>query len=209
MPSVGDKYVLTLTAFYTSDAIRNNPVNNVFAYEATSGSPSSTGLWDAFNTHVVPFLPPLMHVSLVIQDATVVNLDDLTDFTNVTSIAEEGEWLGEALPPFMAFELEYVRATREAHNGRKSFAGLGESMLTGGVPETAVAADLLTLSGALSVSISETGFGAEYTPRIWRRAGRYAPYSGDPRVGTLYPDTFYPIAGVSYRRVSTQNSRKR
>lgn len=209
MGQVGDKYVVTTKCYYGSDAAKANPIQNVFAYEATSGTPTASALWDAFFTHVVS---PMMEVSIIgysLTDATVINLDDPLDFENITSIGEDGAQSGEAMNHFVAWEFEYVRATREVHNGRKAFGGLSEANLQGGVPFGDIVGDLNALAVVLGNIIGDAGLSAFFTPRIWRRAGKYAPYTGDPKVGTSYPDTFYPIAGVTYRTVSTQNSRKR
>jgi len=206
MAIVGDKYILTVTSLRSDDTEGANPLINVFAYEATSGSPAASDLNAIFQTEVFPSWIDCVNITYVLREVAVVNLDDVADFF-LDAINFAGGQTGDPLNSFMAFEFEYIRAVRGAHNGRKSIAGIDEAMLTAG-DANVTQTGLLDILAADFGSLLNSGL-ASYTPKIWRRAGSYAPYSGDPPVGTPYPDTFYPIQSVRYNRVSTQNTRKK
>jgi hypothetical protein len=198
MPAVGDKYVLTLTSYEGANV--DNPLINVFAYEATDGTPSSIELAAAFTNTVVDSLRDAIASTTQIATADIINLDDPTDFYT-SSIGVAGTVVAQYLPRFNGWEFEYQRGTREVHNGRKTFGLVPENYATDGVLDPSGAAAIAALELSLESTISPTSPTSSYTPRIWRRAGTYAS-------GTFL-DTFYPIYGVLYRRISTQNTRKR
>lgn len=197
MPAIGDKYVLTLFS-YEGSAL-SNPLINVFAYEAVSGTPSALDLFGAFNATIIPALTPLLASPTNISNAQIINLDDPTDFT-VQPIGATGGVVSQYLPRFNGWEVQYQRASRAVHNGRKTFGLVPEPYSTDGVIDASAVAIMTTLTDALEATITDSPPLGEYAPRIWRRAGTYS--------GTPFPDTFYPILGVAYRRISTQNSRK-
>lgn len=198
MPAVGDKYVLTLTCFEGANV--DNPLINVFAYEATDGFPAAVELAGAFISDVVPALQACVASPTQIADVEVINLDDPTDFA-VTTIGVVGTVVSQYLPRFNGWEFEYLRGTREVHNGRKTFGLVPEPYVTDGVIDASAVSSIEALELALESAVVASGATSTYIPRIWRRAGVY--------VGGTFPDTFYPIYGVEYRRVSTQNTRKR
>jgi hypothetical protein len=202
MGAVGDKYVLTLTSQYIPDGVLGNPLINVFAYEATSGTPSAMNLIDAFATIVLDLLTDVLSSETNVFGFDVVNLDDLGDFASVSN-AHSGAVTGDNANVFVGWEFEYLRAVRGVHNGRKTFGVIAESSITSGNATSGSLTDLNLLAVALGQSINDVSVTASYTPRIWRRAGNY----GNPPAA--FPDTFYPISQVAYRRVSTQNTRKR
>lgn len=208
MAAVGDRYVVTLRAENTNEFGTFNTLNNVFAYEATSGSPTAEKCAFAFVEDVYPSIRALCSVITNFLDVYVVNLDDPSDF-NTDIINQTGTVTGESTNGFTVWAFEYIRAVRIPNNGRKAFGNIAESDLVGGAPTGSAITRLNTLAGKLAGTISDPLADAVWTPRLWRRAGRYAPFTGTPPVGTLYPDTFYPIADVRFKRVSTQSSRKR
>jgi len=202
MATVGDKYIMFTTSYRDDDSDLANPFINVFAYEATGGLPTAAELNSAFQGSVLPAWVAAINLHTVMRQIQVINLDDITDFF-IDNINEAGEQSGDRLNPFMAFEFEYVRAIRGVHSGRKSIGGLDENMLTNGVETVGQRALLDELAGDLGGVIASLA--ASFTPRIWRRQGTYK-VAGTP---TAFPHTFYPLSEVVYRRVSTQNSRKR
>lgn len=202
MAAVGDKYLLFTTSFADNDDELANPLINVFAYEAASGTVSADDLNGAFQSLVLPSWVDCVNIHTVMRTIQVINLDDPVDFL-IDNINETGVTNGEILPSFMAYEFEYVRAVRGVHSGRKSIAGLDEGQLSGGEASGTELGLLNILAADFGTSIAGT-LGL-YTPRIWRRQGTYK-VDGVP---TVFPHTFYPISGVVYRRVSTQNTRKR
>lgn len=197
--AVGDKYVATLSSHFLSNV--DNVFNNVFAYEGGTGGSTASDLADTIATTMVSLIIPFTSVGVTYDSVVVVNLDDLSDFA-VRTIGTAGVVTGDCLPAFNAWAFEYYRATREVSNGRKAFPGVPEAMQENGVPEDpSVIALLDDLAEYLSTDIDGVGVGITYIPRIWRRAGTYS--SG------VSPDTFYPISAVGFKRISTQNTRKR
>jgi hypothetical protein len=196
--ALGDKYVITLNSTYTPDPA--NGFANVFAYEGSAGAPNAADLWSTFSTGVVTAIVDVLSTLMVTDLLSVINLDDPSDFfASISGLG--GTRTGQVLPKFNAWEYEYVRATRAVHNGRKSFGVICEADVTNGEMDFAsVGTEIDALETAL-VDVLNGGSGNQYTPKIWRRAGTY--------VSGTFPDTFYPISGVLYRRVSTQNTRKR
>jgi len=197
--AVGDKYVATLAAHYGADV--DNPINNVFAYEGGVGGSTASDLADAIGTSMVSLIVPFTSDAVTYDLVTVINLDDPADFA-VRTIGTAGSVGGGALPKFNSWSFEYFRATRAVANGRKAFAGVPESLQTNGTPaDPSVNALLDDLAEFLSNDLEGVGVGITYIPRIWRRAGVYA--------GGTFPDTFYPISAVGFKRISTQNTRKK
>lgn len=205
--AIGDKYVLTLRSFDSGlDPTAINPFFNVFAYEATSGSSSAGDCIAAFDNDIMTNILNICSIVTEFTSIECINLDNLSDFSTLP-ITQFGIVTGEYLSPFVGWEFQYIRAVRGVHHGRKTFGMVGEASQANGAPTGSM---LITLVGTQTVLGQPiNGVSGTYTPRIWRRAGSYAPYSGVPPVGTPYPDTFYPIAGVQFNRLSTQNSRKR
>lgn len=205
--AIGDKYILTLKSQNSAlDPAGTNAFFNVFAYEGTGGTPTAGDCIAAFDADVMTPLLAALANNTEFTLFECINLDNPVDFA-IQPTTQIGVQTGEYLPDFTGWEFQYVRAVRGVHHGRKTFSLVSEAAQVNGVATGGQLSTLVTLESALGLPI--TGPAGTYTPRIWRRAGNYAPYSGTPPVGTPYPDTFYPISGVQYIRLSTQNSRKR
>jgi len=204
---IGDKFVLTLFAKNSNtDPAAVNPFINVFAYEGTSGTPTAADCIAAFDNDIMTNILNLTSSATEYYRIECINLDNLADFSTLP-ITQIGIVTGEHMPEFVGWEFQYIRAVRGVHHGRKTFSIVAESSQINGAPTSGMLTTLVNTQTVLGLPI--TGPLGLYTPRIWRRAGVYAPYSGTPKVGTTYPDTFYPISGVDFIRLSTQNSRKR
>lgn len=203
MGAVGDKYVLTLrTDDSTQDPAGTNPMYNVFAYTAVSGTPNANDLFSVFNSDVVPAIQDIIAASSTMHAIDVINLDDNTDF-DLNAIVAAGAGAGETLPMFASWTFRYNRGVRGIHNGRKAFGVVAEVDQANGTPTVAISPFLTALAVILTGQL--IGASGNYQPAIWRRAGTYM-VAGVP---TPFPDTFYPISGVTFARISTQNSRKR
>jgi len=201
--AIGDKYVLTLRADdSTQDPVGNNPMYNVFAYEATNGSPNANDLFSTFNANVAPKIAAIVGTSTTLHNIDVINLDDASDF-DLNAIVLAGTRGGDWLPMFTSWTFKYNRGVRGIHNGRKAFGVISETDQINGEPAVGINAALNALAVQLGAVL--VGASGDYTPKIWRRAGTYQ-VGGVP---TVFPDTFYPLVGVTFDRVSTQNSRKR
>lgn len=203
MASVGDRYVMTLRSKNTAtDPAGANPFFNVFAYEATSGSPSAVDMWTGWDAVHSTALCGVLAAATEFDQVYVINLDDPVDYA-IIPIALVGSVTGEFLSDFVGWEFGYIRAVRGIHNGRKTFSIVAESSVINGNPTIGAVGDLNGLATSLGLNYNSPN--ANYTPRIWRRAGTYK-VGGVP---TPFPDTFYPISGVVFNKLSTQNSRKR
>lgn len=196
------RFVLTTRINLNTDPANANPFNNVFAYQSDDSDADAFGCIDAFSNAVGALLMATICGDATLKEMYCYNLDDLTDFSLV-AFNVAGTAAGQVMPPFNAWEFQYVRPTREVNSGRKSFGPISESDVDSGVANTAALIKLNDLAAILDNDIVSTGVVATYTPSLWRRAGNY----GSP--AAPFPDTFYPISQVVYRKVSTQNSRKR
>jgi len=196
--AVGDHFQLTLRS---TDSINHLDVQNVFAYEQTFSTQGANALVVGFVDNVLPYIAAILSNATVFVDIVCINLDDLSDYVTQT-LGGDGDVGGDAMPPFVAFEFEYVRTTRAVNNGRKSFGLVPESSVANGVAVAGVVTALETLEGALLGPLTETISGAIYKPMIWRRPGTYSS-------GTVSaPGAFFDVADVNYRAISTQNTRK-
>jgi len=196
--ALGDKYVATLSSHWFDDI--DNPFDNVFAYEGGAGAPTAADLASAIGVSLVSVLVPVTSSGVTYDSVTVINLDDPTDFA-VQPVGVTGTVSGDCMPKFVAWAFIYFRGTRAVANGRKSFPGVPESQVQNGAPASGVDALLDDVAEFLSLDIEGVSPTNSYIPRIWRRAGTYE--------GGTFPDTFYPVQSVGFRRVSTQNTRKR
>lgn len=202
--TVGDKMVLTLNS--REFGVTGNEFANVFAYEVTAGTGNTADLNTQWRSDILPDLLLVIHQSTEFYQLNTYNMDNPADF-NLLSFIELGLVNGERMPYFVAWEFRYVRSVRGINDGRKAFGIVGETNVDNGAANSVALSQLGIIQSLLYDPL--VGATGTYTPRIWRRAGNYAPFSGTPRVGTPYPDTFYSISDVRYQRVSTQNTRKR
>jgi hypothetical protein len=200
--AVGDKFVITMSAHQGDDL--ENTFNNVFAYVGQSGSPNAADLATTFNSGVVTAICDALSSTMLIDTVTVINLDNTTDFFILNS-GLGGVLGGEAEPRFVAWEFEYLHADRAVHSGRKSFGAIPTDQVVGNAASVSAVGAILDPLAATLADVLDGGSASEYAPMIWRRAGTYL-VAGVP---TAFPDTFYPITTVLYRRVSTQNTRKK
>jgi hypothetical protein len=202
--AINDKLVSTLKYRETGTSV--NEFDNVFAYQITSGGGDTFDFNTKFLADVLPDIAAVVSVSTIFYELYTINLDNPVDFALATFNTLGGR-SGDYLPRYNAWAFRYARTTRDVNDGRKAFGMVAETDQVNGAANGAVITLLSTLATQLTVDLVTVA--ATYRPRIWRRAGVYGPYTGVPPVGTTYPDTFYPISVVSYRQLSTQNSRKR
>jgi hypothetical protein len=198
MASVGDRYLVTVRAH---SVINSQAIQNVFAYELMSGSGGANVLNDTFASQVLLPMSAVLSTDTFIDDLYTVNLDDPSDY-DLKVISGAGSVSGDTMPSFVAWEFEYVRATRAVNNGRKALGMLSESSVTGGEAASGILTDLNNLATTFSADVVGTGLTPVWTPRIFRRPGTYS--SGV----VAAPGQFFPISDVRYRRVSTQSTRK-
>lgn len=194
------RYIMRLRANQTGVAVGVNDFENVFAYEDVAGDGSALDLNESFIADKLPALVAITSVGVTYNQISTFALEDPTDFA-LSSFSTPGTRSGEYLPMFTGWEFQYVRQSRAVANGRKTFAGIAEQDQANGAPIAGLSTAIAAVETALRTDV--VGAGSTYVPRIWRRAGDY----GDPPVA--FVDTFYPISTVVFRRISTQNTRKR
>jgi len=106
-----------------------------------------------------------------------------------------GNVAGEYLPPFVAWGFQLNRTNKLTRNGSKRIAGVAESQVSNGAAAAGAASFLATMATALGEDLEEDAI-AIASPAIVR----YAPGGA--------VDTWQPVASVTYRRLTTQNTRK-
>lgn len=110
----------------------------------------------------------------------------------------EGAVSGQTMPPFCAWGFKYQRTTKATRNGAKRIMPVSEDDVLNGVPiETAVIrCNQLAEALADTIAITWEGvFGLTIEPIIVRK-------------DTGFGDIRNPISGVTFERLTTQNTRK-
>lgn len=141
----------------------------------------------------------VIHVAGSITDITINNLSNPLEFFQGTfTTPVGGSVAGEILPIFMAWGFKYNRASKLTRNGAKRISPLSESQLTSSAPDAGTVTALnafATVLGNTLVVANGVGDNLTLEPVIVRRAPPLPPIRN-------------PINGVSFQRVTTQNTRK-
>jgi hypothetical protein len=199
MSAIGDKFIVKM---FSSGSNAN--ALNVFYYESTgTASPNSLDLFVAFGSDIAAHLVPFMSDIWGIDRFEVINFDDPADFYSANVTGYTGAIAGDCTGPFNAWTFTYNRATRASRNGSKRFPGVAEASQASGQATAGALTLLNTAATFLEATISATA-GVLYVPRIGR------PVYPVPNPLHLPPTglTLFPISGVSYSHIGTQNSRK-
>jgi len=131
------------------------------------------------------------------MDVTSENLVDLGDFDSIDTSGEgQGTQTGDMLPFYNNFTYIYKRKSRGNRNGWKRFTGVPESAQAAGILNSGFVTAVAALATALQTVLTD-GDGNAWSPRIYRA----------PTIAVPDFDSF-PIAGVEFHSLSTQNSRK-
>lgn len=197
--AIGDHYVLTLKGQWQSPATQ---ISNVFAYKQISATGNNERLFEAFVSDVLPAILDVLSEATIFTAIDVVNMETLADFGTYGLTAQEGVDTGDSMPPFVTWEFEYLRTTRAINNGRKAIGIMAESRVLNGEATADIQPFLEALAVAFETNLTNSIDTSIYSPQLWRRPGTYS--SG----AVAAPGVFWDIAGVEYRRVSTQNTRK-
>jgi hypothetical protein len=118
-------------------------------------------------------------------------------FASVSLGSTDGDITGSALPPYVAYEFIYKRATALTRNGFKRFGGVIEEAIDQGGNVTGAPAAALTAAETTLETTLVDIVGFPYRPII---LGRAVPPTLPLRVGE--------IDEIAFQRVTTQNSRK-
>ena len=177
----------------------SNPFVNVFGYRSNIiVLDEAKELADHFASDVVPEIAAVLSNAMKIRRIEVYNVTDGVGYYDKTlATPVSGGVSGEALPGFVAWGFQYNRITAGKRHGFKRF-GLIPDSFTDGDSATVSALTFLnsvaaTLSGPIKIGLIDTWF-----PEILER-----------KPTGVYPWTSHPILNVQYKRITTQNSRKR
>jgi len=176
---------------------------NTFWYQL-NGPGNAGQLATAFVTEVLPAIVAVQSADVVYNSIVVNSLFTLEDFFS-GSVSTAGTRGNDSLPAFVGWYFQLHRPNRIVHNGRKTFAGVAELDVTDGVATATILALLDTLETVLI-----TPFAVGLLAEAYLSIAETVPYT-NPDTGKTYnvPDTLWNVSDVEYKRVSTQNSRKR
>jgi hypothetical protein len=173
---------------------------NVYHYYQSAGSVGAQYLNAAFLTEVLPSVISVQSSDVTHHSLLATNYDDFADyyFSALTSdnVGLEGT---SSLPAFVGWTYRYIRAERGHHHGRKCIPGIATGDQVDGEAVSGLATALGNLGTVLGDDISFSG--STFSPRIMRAPNTIKPSYDNAR-------NFYPVNGVVYVRISSQNSRK-
>ena len=194
--ALGDRYRLDDLQTYLSQGCLN-----IYFYKWISGSGGGAAdLIAAWEDAMLDPITDIQVASLTHVAIQSINVDDVTDYgLDVPVTNNVGNNSGQGMPPFVCWAFRYNRATRAVRNGQKRIPGVPESGVEDGVASSGSLDALAGVATAMAGTLVSDAL-CHYEPRIMRRVF-------DPGTGiTTYTD--FPISGVIYTRVSSQNTRK-
>lgn len=178
-------------------------INNVYYYESDA-EPNSNDNMQELN---IEWIQTVLPAITLIQVDQIVHLEVSSLVVNGLYFATEalgsddGQIVGTAKEPYIAWEFIYDRATRLTRNGYKRIAGVTEEATDqAGNVDPSVLANLNALGVVLEAPIVLSW--ATLTPVIY---GRPTP---PPPAGSGLPERVNNVTGVRFVRVTTQNTRK-
>lgn len=190
--AAGDIFKLTLNS-----RISGQEMANVFHYRQTIGVLGGEQLASSWVTEVFDDIRLIISNTCVFVDVTWINYNDLGDFGVNTDVAGIfGNKAGEALPMYNAWAFQYNRETRVTRNGSKRFSGIVEADQSLGVALPGVLPELDSVASSLGQLINFGG--TEWWEPV---IARIPP-------GATAPTVINGVRDVTYKRITTQNSRK-
>jgi len=170
---------------------------NVYHYrQMNAGDDQAAALTGAFVSTVLPTILGQQATLVTHLSVEAFSHEDLSDFyTDVLVSDNAGLEAGQALPPYACWSFEYLRSTRAVRNGAKRFVGVPESLQANG---EAVAGELAALASLATVLGDPLVVGGvTFNPVIVHKM-----------LTEPFTWTAYPILGVEYKGIGTQNTRK-
>lgn len=176
---------------------------NVFHYRQTSATAvdnSSEDLIDAYREVVRDPILTIQASQYTLERYEAANISVVgPDFYALSEPAPlAGGRVGDVISSFQAWGFRYNRATRLSRNGWKRIAGVIEADSTNGVLNPAINALINAAAAAMAIDITGTLYNVSFEPVIYRAV---------PTSTGQLPGAF-PINGVNYVRITTQNTRK-
>lgn len=206
--ALNDIYRVTLAQVWDADS----PVSlNVFYYKEVVEDVSnnhSAQLAVQFEANVDPLIRA---IQADIVSTIEINVENLTPSADNTYLAytpgtRTGAETAGALPPYVNWAFRYNRNTTAVRNGAKRFWGVSEAAQEDGVAVAGMTTAINALATRLALTLGTAGSTSLYQPRIFR-AGRPAQTIPAKTIPALVQADF-DVASVSYRQISSQNSRK-
>lgn len=190
-------FQVKLTSIYSSEVA--NPFYNMFGYLSVIPVVNEAHvLGDNFESGVIPNIAAVMSNAMEITALEVSELNGTGyDARSFPTGTHPGLRTGEAMPKFVVWGFRYNRSTLDGHSGAKRIGSISESDQNAGVATGSIVSALSTLADNLGASLF-AGIVETWFPVI---------LSAPEVVGD--PWTSHGISSVSYRAVTTQNSRKR
>lgn len=190
--AIGDRFQLIDAQYYLGQGILN-----VFHYKAIAGStPNAQYLVAGYLVSVMTPMRACQDVDMEHISITALNLDDTSDFwVEVPTSGNLGTYTGtHPLASWVALSFMYHRADRAVRNGWKRIAGIDEEVVAGNEVVSGFMTTVNALASAFASTIDVSG--TQYVPVIVRKNV----------VPTASLD--FAITGVSFRALTTQNTRK-
>lgn len=176
-----------------------NPCANVFHYKSFVAVLDELGQFNIeFVSQVMPDIISIVDVFTVFDSLVSIDLDDPSgESTHFFPGGTNGTYPGEPLPLWVTASFEYRRKTRGDRSGRKGLGAVSEDASAGGVASasyaTTCAGVAATLGAPLTVGLIDTWF----------------PVIGVRPVPPATAWTSHDISGVLFKRLGSQNTRKR
>ena len=175
-----------------------NPFYNMYGYRSNLAVIDELNQFaDQFIASIIPPVTDIMSVSSYILTVEFYELNGTGYVARTgTGVTTRGDRTGETMPGFVAWGFQYLRAATGDRSGSKRIGTISESDVENGNAASGVSAALNACAAALAAPI-QFGLIDTWFPEILERP--VAP-------STVWGS--HPIAGVTYKRVTTQNSRK-
>lgn len=134
-------------------------------------------------------------------DITLMRMQNYTNENEFFEVAwiNSGTRSGDAMPSFVAHGLQLTRGNKNTRNGSRRIPGVMEGDITdGNNPPTPVQ------NGLMSAFMSDFSYVEGANNFLARPV-----ILGRDQLGRIEPTRYSPVTGVTYKRVTTQNSRKK
>lgn len=169
---------------------------NTFNYIGTGVDVNSEFLELFIRTVVIEFMrliqsTLLEYVEMAIEDVYFPSNSIITQFPNLNGLVT-----GDVYPAFATWSYQLVPALAGYRSGRKAFSGVGELDCDSFDPTAAARLKLDDLADAIQTQFSVDLFDAKYFPVIVNTNAGGGQWAN-------------PIAIAPFKRISTQNTRKR
>lgn len=206
--ALNDIYRVTCTQRYTIDG----PFFlNVFYYQqnTAAGNDGADVLLANFSPTVRDLLRLIQNEVITWLQIVVENIvpssDNASEFYTPGTV--QGNRVGECLPPFATWAFRFNRSTSASRHGQKRIGGVTELDQVNGAAVPGITPALTNAAAGMEAVLGgPLPANATYAPIIFR-AGAPAKTIPEKIIPAKIQASF-PVAGVSYTTISTQNTRK-